>query len=662
MPRPEQKAYGSWPSPVSAKLLAGASTSVGQPSYDDGSIYWIESRPMENGRNTVMEKNRHGVVREVLPKPLSVRSTVHEYGGKAYLVKRGILYFCLEDDQRIYQLDIHGDSVEPIPLTPEPAGPDTSLRFADLHFDSHRNRLVCVCEDHRATLEPENYIAAVVLPAETAVRAPAIEDIEKLVSGDDFYAYPRFSPDGRQLCWLSWNHPDMPWDNTLLWLADIDSTGKPANHRPIAGGNDTSIFQPQWSPGGDLYYVSDQNNWWNIYRYNRSGNATRVCAREAEFATPLWTLGMSTYGFLSPNLVFCCYTENGHWKLATIDIAGEEFTPVPSDFTHVSNIYCCDGKTYFAAGSPKRSPVIACYRAETAAIELIAGDVPPPVDSRYFSEPDYFRFPTTEGHSHLLYYPPTNPDYCAGEKERPPLVVLCHGGPTGMSAPELNFKIQFWTSRGFAVADINYRGSTGFGRKYRNSLHYQWGIADVEDAVNGAQFLVERGLADADKTLIRGGSAGGYTVLAALAFKDYFKAGACLYGIGDLETLARDTHKFESRYLNKLVGEYPMERAIYQQRSPINHAENISCPVIFFQGLEDKVVPPQQTVGMADALREKRLPVACLLFEGEAHGFRKAETIEKSLQAELYFYATLLDFPVPDDCPAIEIDNLENSA
>lgn len=636
--------YGAWPSLISASLISGASAAVSQPTCDNGNTYWLESRPQENGRTTLMEKNQAGTLREVLPAPLSIRSTIHEYGGRAYLINAGILYFCLEDDQRVYRLPIQGGT-HPEPLTPD--CPSGELRFADFRFDHLHNRLLCVCEDHRAQPEPENVIAAIDL--DTPLGEP-----QKLVSGDDFYAFPRLSPNGEQLCWISWNHPDMPWDNTRLWLADCDTNGNLHDIRQIAGGDNTAIFQPEWSPDGELFYVSDRDNWWNLYR----GDHRPLHSLDAEFATPLWTLDMSTYGFLDAGHILCCYTQNAHWHLAIITVDSGELTPVACNYTHIHSLTCDDGNACFVAANPLHNPVIVSYQA--GDLTVIAGDLLAPVPTADLSQPTHYRYPTTVGDAHLLYYPPTNAEFIGSPDELPPLIIICHGGPTGMSAPTLNFKIQFWTNRGFAVADINYRGSTGFGRKYRDSLHYQWGIADVEDAVNGAKFLAEQGLADPDRTLIRGSSAGGYTVLAALAFSDYFKAGACLYGIGDLETLARDTHKFESRYLDKLIGDYPEQRDIYRERSPINHIDKVTCPVIFFQGLNDKVVPPQQTLDMVNALRTKKLPVACLLFEGEAHGFRKAKTIEQSLQAELYFYAKVFSFAAPPDCPPIHIENLND--
>ena len=666
-----QAPYGSWPSPISARLLADASSSVSRPSTDRGNIYWVESRPAEKGRNTIMEKSPAGQVREVLPAPRSVRSTVHEYGGGDYLAADGVLFYCQENDQRIYRLALNDPRAEPTAITPAVAEGSPMLRFADLCFDAGRQCLYCVCEDHSAAPEPENYIAIIDVAAiDTSATADPPRPPVKLVSGADFYAYPRLSPDGARLCWISWMHPNMPWDCTELWLAQLGQDGAITNQQRVAGGDNTSIFQPHWSPDNSLYYISDQTGWWNIYRHETSGAAYPVCPKKAEFATPLWNLGMATYGFLDTTTLFCCYTENSAWRLATINLESGDFNPIASDYTWTSGIHCGRGQALFAAANPVTSPVLCRYDPEQDSLDLPVDTPPPPVAADFLSQPASHFFPTAfssaaprpESRAHLLYYPPANRDFCGTEDEQPPLVVLCHGGPTGMASPQLNLKIQFWTSRGFAVADINYRGSTGFGRRYRDSLRGQWGVADVEDAVNGARYLVEQGLADGDKTLIRGGSAGGYTVLAALAFQDYFRAGACLYGIGDLETLAGDTHKFESRYLDRLIGKYPEEKSLYRQRSPVNHISSVSCPVIFFQGMDDKVVPPQQTRAMVEALREKRLPVASLFFPGEAHGFRKAETLEQSLQAELYFYARVLGFPPPADCQPITIENLPADA
>ena len=676
--------YGSWSSPIDPKLLTSSSPSYAYPCRDGENLYWLESRPWENGRSVIVQrrmiqniknqnsknKNNKSKTCDVLPSPLSARSKVHEYGGTPYIVIDDVLYFCLYDDQRIYRLDLKDNKAVPEPITAE-----NNYRYADFCYDKHRHRLICVAENHDNEPEPENTIVAVPLDGSMSLTT--------LCHGDDFFAYPRLDNTGTQLCWISWNHPNMPWDCSTLWLADLDNNGFPTEPNIVAGNGDEAILQPQWSPDNQLYFVSDRDNWWNIYQWQPDLGIKNILPLDAEFATPLWVLGMSTYGFCtdskSKSTLVCCYSQNGTWKLG-LKAHNCPLKTIETSHTQFSDIYCDGNKAWLVGASANTSAELIELDVSRGQLMSVAQGMPLPFDQQYLSMPTPVSFETipvkaislksatlTNNQApdvptaHGFYYQPCNPDYQGIENTQPPLIVICHGGPTGSTSTALNLKIQYWTSRGFAVLDINYRGSTGYGRDYRQQLHSQWGIADVADVVAGARYLADQQSVDPNKIAIRGSSAGGYTVLAALCFYDVFKAGACLYGIGDLETLAQGTHKFESRYLDKLIGPYPEKREIYQQRSPINHVNKFDCPVIFFQGLDDKVVPPEQAIMMTQALRNKNLPVAYLPFQGEGHGFRKAGTIKQSLEAELYFYSKIFGFTPQEVLPEIHIDNLPGS-
>ncbi|WP_461519336.1 S9 family peptidase [Porticoccus sp.] len=638
--------YGSWASPIVPSLLTNAAPGYAFPQFDGGNLYWLESRPWENGRSVVVCKTADGMTKDALPAPLSSRSKVHEYGGSPYLVVEDILYFCLYDDQRIYAINLQDPQPLPRPLTPE-----NDFLYADFCFDHRHQRLICVAENHGVPGEPENLLVGIPLDGSMA--------IQRLCDGADFYAYPRLDNSGEQLCWISWNHPNMPWDNTSLWLSQIDDNGSLVSPTQIAGSGDESISQPRWSPENQLYFVSDRDNWWNLYRYGADKVVEGVLPMAAEFASPLWILGMSNYDFCDDGTLLCSYTLNGSWQLAALSPGANTLKTITTDYTHISDVHCHGDRAWLVGASPHLSAELAEWHAKDRQLHTIIHGEPITFDYGYLSQPKPIRFPSGNNASaHAFYYPPANPEYSPPTDTLPPLIVVCHGGPTGTASTALNLKVQYWTSRGFAVLDVNYRGSTGYGRQYRQALHGLWGIADVEDVVAGANFLIDQGWVDPDKVAIRGSSAGGYTVLAALCFHDLFRAGACLYGIGDLETLARDTHKFESRYLDRLVGPYPEQKDIYEARSPVHHVDNFHCPVIFFQGLDDKVVPPEQALSMVKALRDKQMPVAYLPFPGESHGFRKAETIRQSLEAELYFYGRVFEFKPADDLPTIAIFNL----
>ena len=557
------------------------------------------------------------------------------------------MYFVLAADQRIYRMAL--DSQTPEPITPEGA-----FHYADLQLDLSRNRLICVQEDEsNSDAEAVARLIAIDLQGEGSTFQQTV-----LAEGADFYASPNLSPDGKQLSFLQWHHPNMPWDATELMLAELDKDGNVTHCRKIAGGDGESIFQPQWSPAGDLYYVSDKNNWWNIYW---TGSSEPLWEKAAEFATPQWVFGMSTYGFLNKDTLFCTFTESGIWKLARIDLKRGNHTVLEHPGCDFESIGCADDRALFIGSGATEFPAVYLYCNDQENFRAIASSSSTPVEEACFSPAQPITFEIDGREVHGFYYPPHNPEFRGLEAEKPPLIVFGHGGPTGATSAGLNLKVQYWTSRGFGILDVNYSGSTGYGRAYRDRLQDNWGILDVEDVCAGAEYLVDQGLADPKRLLIKGGSAGGYTVLAALTFHDTFSAGASHYGIGDLTTLAQDTHKFESRYLDKLVGPWPQAEDIYRQRSPINHIEQLDCPVIFFQGMEDKVVPPNQAETMVSALRERGIPVAYITFEDEGHGFRSASSIVMALEGELEFYSRIFGFPLPEPGPGIQIDNIEST-
>ncbi|WP_346836547.1 prolyl oligopeptidase family serine peptidase [Microbulbifer sp. SAOS-129_SWC] len=635
--------YGSWKSDIDADLLVQGSVRLGEASLVDGRYYWLESRPAEKGRSVLVQHCPHNGRRDVIPAPLSIRSKAHEYGGASYLVSGDTVYFALADDQRLYRMPL--DNPVPEAITAE-----GDYRYADLHLDRRRNRLLCVQEDCSGDGEPRARILAIDLDSPLG-STPAI-----LAEGADFYSNPALSPDGKQLSFLRWQHPNMPWDATELCLAQLDDDGQPQHTDVAAGGADESIFQPQWSPEGELFYVSDRSNWWNLYR---RGDDKPVWALEAEFATPQWVFGMSTYGFLNSDEILCTYTEGGRWHLAVLDIHSGSHKRLDAPYCDIESLRCESHKAVMIAAGASQFPAVVAYDNHSGQFSQIASSNRCDLSDNLFSLAQAIEFPAGERSVHGFYYPPHNPAFTAPDGELPPLIVFSHGGPTGATCAGLNLKIQYWTSRGFAILDVNYSGSTGYGRAYRDRLKDNWGIWDVEDVCAGAEYLVAKGLADPERLLIKGGSAGGYTVLAALTFHSTFKAGASHYGIGDLTTLARDTHKFESRYLDKLVGPWPDTEAVYRQRSPIEHVEQLSCPVIFFQGLEDKVVPPNQAQTMVDALKHQGIPVAYITFENEGHGFRGGDAIKMALEGELEFYSRVFKFPLPQPGPGITIENLD---
>lgn len=639
--------FGTWHSPINAALIASDSVGLAEPRLDGQDNYWLENRPTEGGRSVLVHYGENGATTDITPPGYNVRSRVHEYGGGAYTVAAGVVYFANFADQRVYR-QTHDSA--PTALTPS-----TAFRYADFAVDAARQRLIAVREDHRATDgEPINTLVALDWVSEQR----NADGGHILLNGDDFYSSPRLSPDGTQLAWLSWNHPNMPWDSTTLWLARIAADGTLHNYVRVAGNATESVCQPEWSPDGVLHFVSDRSGWWNLYRW-RDGLCQSLCEKSADFGLPHWVFGQSTYAFLSTDTLLCTYTENSAWHLARLSMSTGTLTPLTTPYSEFSGLRSTGGHALCCVGAPNLDTAIVRIDPETGKASILRRASRNELDPSVLAIPQPITFPSANGRmAHALFYAPRNNNYTTPPNERPPLIVRGHGGPTAMASTALNLGIQYWTSRGFAVLDVNYTGSSGFGRAYRDALNGQWGIADVEDCVYGARHLVAEGRVDGERLAIRGGSAGGYTTLCALTFHDTFKAGASLYGISDLEALAKDTHKFESRYLDRLVGPYPARRDLYRDRSPIHFVDQLNVPVIFFQGSDDKVVPPNQAQQLVNALRHKGLPVAYLLFEGEGHGFRQAVSITRALEAELYFYGKVFGFTPADALPAVAIDNL----
>ena len=660
----EPTPYGAWASPISARSVAEGARRIDDIAAAGDCVCWIERRPDEGGRNVLVCRRPDGATETLTPAGYDVRSRVHEYGGGAFCLLAGAPAahaFVNFQDQRVYLVAGAGP---PIPLTPA-----DGAHYADLTPDPHRRRLIAVQE--RPDPAGGEEIAALVAIPLPAPAAAAPQPPTELVSGADFYSSPRLSPDGSKLAWLSWNHPDMPWDATELRLADLDESGLPVAPCLVAGGDAAApeaVQQPSFDARSRLTFVSDRSGWWNLYRLDSPATPRihPLHPRDSEFGMPPWLFGMSTYAHTASGIVAACCDE-GVWRLLFLPAATAAAPPqpvsIPSPYTSISWLRPVDGGTptnaaVFLGAAPDRHAELVRLRLpggaagaaagaaspEAPELEVLATTGPAP-DPRYLSAGRPIDFPSAGGRrAFAFFYPPKNDDEQAPPGARPPLIVKSHGGPTSAAEHAYDTGVQYWTSRGFAVVDVNYGGSTGHGRAYRESLRDRWGIVDVEDCAAAAEALAARGEVDEQRLVIRGGSAGGYTTLAALAFRDTFAAGASHYGVADLAALARDTHKFESRYLDRLVGPYPERSDLYEERSPLSTRDGFSCPVIFFQGSEDRIVPPNQAESMVEALRAKGVPVAYLLFEGEQHGFRRAENIVRALEAELSFYGQVLGF------------------
>ena len=648
----EIRPYGTWTSPISAADVAAGSSRAGQIIVSDGIVYWSESRPKEAGRVAIMRLLQNGELAEATPSDFNCRTRVHEYGGGAFFADGTTLYGSSFADQRLYKIEPGKD---PVGITPEP-GVQASLRYADGRLSPDRSRITCVRERHDADGTVVNELVELSPDGETEPRV--------IASGRDFYAAPRPSSDGRRLAWLEWDQPNMPWDGTELWMAAIGADGTLQKPEKIAGGVDESIFQPEWGPADTLHFVSDRSGWWNLYRW-QEGEARPLAPMEAEFGWPMWVFGLSQYVFLADGQIVCIYSHDGLDTLAVIQ--GQELKPLDLELTAFRprslHYEPRSDRLVFVGGSPNLPGRAYAFAIDSGDLEPLSRadeDLP---DAGNISHASPISFPTAGGReAHAFYYAPRNRLFTGPDGELPPLVVAIHGGPTSQTDSEFSLAHQYMTSRGFAVVDVNYRGSTGYGRAYRQMLNGEWGVADVDDCIHAARYLADRGDIDGDRLIIRGGSAGGYTTLSALVFHDVFALGASYYGIADIEALALDTHKFESRYLDSMIGPYPEQIEKYRERSPIHFVDQISSPLILLQGREDKVVPPAQAELMVAALEEKGLPYAYLEFEGEAHGFRDSENIKRALEAEMYFYSKVFGFEMGEAVEPVPIKNLESLA
>jgi len=633
--------YGSWKSPITSDLITSESVALDQVHIYDGIVYWLERRPMESGRSVIVSFSNN-TTKDMLPPPFNARSRVHEYGGGVYCVCKHGIFFVNDADQDIYRVE-HSSN-------PQRITDMENVRFAELCFDSLHNRILCVCEDHyNSDTEPVNSLVSIDL---------ATGAMTTLHQGYDFYSNPRINHDGSKLAWLCWYHPDMPWDSTELWLADVNEQGLPANPLHVAGGESTSIFQPEWSPENILYYVTDESGWWNLARHDETGSIA-VTTMKSEFGLPQWVFGQTTYAFNGNNTAFCTHITDGIGHLSLIDLDTLAISNIETPQNSFVSICADESTVCFIAASESTFTQVIKLNTDNLESAVIASSCNISIDDGYISRGQSFCFETRNADkAYAIYYPPANRENEAPEGELPPLIVLCHGGPTGMADASLDLRKQYWTSRGFAIVDVNYSGSTGYGRNYRDRLEGKWGVREVEDVCDAANYFADKGIVDKNRLVIKGSSAGGYTVLAALTFHNTFSCGASYYGISNLESLIADTHKFESRYTDQLIGSYPEHRQLYYDRSPINFVDQLSCPVIFFQGMEDKVVPPSQAEKMATALKNKGIAVSYVSFENEQHGFRHASTIKAALDSELYFYSVILGFNLADKAARIRIDNI----
>jgi dipeptidyl aminopeptidase/acylaminoacyl peptidase len=639
--------YGTWESPITAELTTRAGLRFADSIVVDGDdVYWVESRPQEGGRSVIVRRSSTGAIDDVGPDDFNARTSVHEYGGGAYAVRDGVVYAAHFPDQRLYRIDPDGGAE---PITPEPPVP-RALRYADLAVGD--GWLIGVRERHTADGDE---------PANELVRIPLDGGEPEIVaSGHDFVSSPRISPDGTRLAWLGWDHPNMPWDGTELWVGDLTTSGHIDDARRVVGAREESLFQPEWGPDASLHVVSDRTGWWNLYRVV-GDTLDPVLPKEAEFGVPQWVFGLSRYVFLDDGRIVAAHGTPGGDALVVIE--GKESRRIRLPFGSIGGWFgswlAARGSTVYAVGSgPDRPAALVRIGVDDGTVEDIRVPEGPGIDPAYVSIPEPITFPCPEGIAHALYYPPTNPEFSAPPGERPPVIVSIHGGPTSAVKASLDPAKLYWTSRGFGIVDVDYGGSTGYGRAYRRRLDGQWGVVDVRDCALAAAHLAAEGKADPDRLLIHGGSAGGYTTLLALALRDEFAAGASYFGVADLEALATDTHKFESRYLDRLVGPYPEAKALYVERSPITHVDRIDRPVILLQGLDDRVVPPSQAEMMCDALRRNGVPYAYVAFESEGHGFRDAANQIRALEAELSFYGQVLGFEPANDIERVEIVGL----
>jgi dipeptidyl aminopeptidase/acylaminoacyl peptidase len=656
--------FGTWVSPVTLDVLAGTGVGLSFPMATPSHVYWTEARPREGGRQVLVRCPVEGGAREdVIAPAYNARTTVHEYGGRCAVVHHDAaagdtVYFSNYADQRLYRTTPGG---APVPITPEPPSP-RAHRYAAPVLTGDGRHLVAVRERHAQPDVPSSVENDVCLLAADGSSTPV-----SLLSGRDFYSHVSLAPDGRRMCWVTWDHPNMPWDGTELWEGELDlDAGCVRAARRVAGGPTESVSQPKYAPDGTLHYLTDRTGWWNLYAVpGGSEDAARdvraLAPKDVELGVPDWVFGASNYVVATDGSVLAVWSENGIQHLGVLRPGAQVFEELATGFTFLAQLSGVPAapSALAVAGSSSLAPcIVRIAVGETAepVVEILARSRGTAVDPSYLSVPEPVDVPTKEGEvAHALYYPPTNPDFEPPEDELPPLIVNVHGGPTTAAVPVLNYAIQYWTSRGFALVDVNYGGSSGYGRSYRERLRGQWGVVDLEDCVAAARHLTASGRADPERLLIHGGSAGGYTVLCAATFTDMFAAGASYFGVADTVVFVEETHKFESHYADGLFGPWPETADTYIARSPVQHTESLRTPLIIFQGLEDKIVPPDQAEAIVAALRRQGVPHAYVTYEGEQHGFRKAESVKRTAEAELFFYGRVLGFTPPDALEPVEI-------
>lgn len=631
--------YGTWISPISAEKISHGSSAKLNMLIDENNTYYTEARPENKGRSTIVKRDQDGKLQDMTPPDFNARTFVHEYGGGAFTVSKGVIYASSGTDSAIYVIHPGKD---PVRLTEGQKKIDVDgvtkfegTRFADMHVS--KQGLIAVGEHHSPGKTVENFLALIDLTT---------GKYKKIASGNDFYSSPAISPDGKKIAWITWNHPYMPWTNTELWLADIADDGSFKNQKRIAGDIPESIFQPQWSLDGILYFVTDRNSgWWNIHRYS-DGKIENVFPIKAEVAEPLWVLGRSTYAFLGKLIVFT-YNSEGIWRLGLLDPEKKQWRSLGNTGVSIQQVRSGDHFVQFLESYADKGEALVQVDDKPNHPIRTLSSTEPFVSGDYISQAQHIAFPSNGRTAYGFYYPPKNKDFEGPKDELPPLVVMIHGGPISQARGAFQLKHQYWTTRGFAVLDVNYGGSTGYGREYRSLLNHHWGIVDVEDAINGAKFLADKGLVDRNKLVIRGGSAGGFTTLAALTLGDTFKAGANYYGVADITALAHDTHKFEKHDMEQLVGKYPEEKELWLKRSPINSVDKITSPLIIFQGEDDAIVPKNQSIMIYEALKAKGIPTEIHIYPGEEHGFRQAANIVHSLKRESEFYLEVFNLCKP---------------
>jgi dipeptidyl aminopeptidase/acylaminoacyl peptidase len=632
--------HGSWPTPITSELVVRAAARLGEVVVDGDDVWWSEGRPAEGGRSAIVRRSPEGAATDVLPQPWNARTRVHEYGGGAWTAADGVLWFTGFADQRLYRLDADGQ--QPVPVTPEPPVP-AGVRHADLRVVDGGAAVLAVRETHSASGAAADVVNEIV-------RVDRDGGTQVLVSGPDFVSDPRPAPDGTTLAWLQWNHPDMPWDAAQLVVRTAGGS-----ETVVAGGPGESVVQPVWGADGSLWFLCDRTDVWSLYRLRPGGRAAElVLDVGSDIAGPPWVFGQSRYALLDDGRIAVAYGRGGADRLAVVEPGG---IPRELDLPYAAyrGIVAQGTAVVCVAGGPADEPVVLRIDVDDASPEILRPARDLGLDPAWFSRPEHVTFPTPDDgtgieQAHALVYPPANPGARAPEGGLPPLLVVVHGGPTAAASPVLDLGIQYWTSRGFCVADVDYRGSTGYGRRYREALKGRWGVVDLDDVVACARYLADAGRVDPARMAIRGGSAGGYTTLAALTMRSgVFTAGASHFGVADLGALAAETHKFESRYLDGLVAPWPSGADVYAERSPINHVDALDTPLAVFQGDEDEVVPPAQAEVIVAALRAKGVPHAYRLFAGEQHGFRKAENIRAALDGELSFYSQVWGFGLPPE-------------